>query len=303
MESLEQEFAIHLAEDKIPYFEGWYSKIVTKELSLAVIFGVSITETKKYAFIQTNDTLTGSYYEEFPWNQLSLQEHPFSVSMGDNMLSMQSMSLHLSNGMQCSVDFSAMTPIHRSSYQPTIMGPFAYLKNMECIHAVISLQHDVTGTLRLKDHSYIIDGLGYMEKDRGTSFPLNYTWFQSNHANKKMTAFFFSLAHIPMQKLHFQGCICILMVEGVQYRFATYLGAHIRYVKDKEIYVITQLPYKVYIKMVPNQTYGLLAPKNGNMDTMIYESLNSEAIVHVLKHGKRIHTLAFKKGGYEHFGD
>ena len=116
---------------------------------------------------------------------------------------MNSVTLRLSQ-LQADLLHSSLTPLHTSPYAPTIMGPFSYV-SMECVHSIISLRHTVSGTIRLNNRCFQIHGSGYMEKDRGTSFPSAYAWFQSNNCEDTASCFFFSLAHIPFLTGSFQG--------------------------------------------------------------------------------------------------
>lgn len=69
---------------------------------------------------------------------------------------------------------------------------------MACKHGVISMHHQVNGTLTdasthiltfKQDH-------GYIEKDWGHSFPEKYIWSQANHFPKKQTSLIVSVATI-----------------------------------------------------------------------------------------------------------
>ena len=54
------------------------------------------------------------------------------------------------------------------------MGPFSYLSFMECYHGILSMKHSLEGTLSW--NGQLIDftnGIGYLEKDWGSSFPCN----------------------------------------------------------------------------------------------------------------------------------
>lgn len=292
-----QEFNYH--EEEGAYFEGWYCKTVTKELSLAVIFGISRTENRSYGFIQTNDTIQGSYYEEFAWEELQIQALHSNIRFGNNQLTLTGMVLALRNGLSCDLQFQELVDLKRSWYQPTIMGPFTYAKIMECYHSVISLHHRTSGSILLQNHIYDGSGIGYMEKDRGNSFPSTYLWFQSNHCQHSNSCFFLSVASIPFHGISFTGCICTLMIEGKQKCFATYLGCHVRVLKERNIVIVRQYPYKLLIKLYPNKSHALLAPHQGAMNIRIEESLTSRAEVHVYKQEQQLHRYIFDHGGYE----
>ncbi|MDK2808961.1 MAG: hypothetical protein PWP24_1698, partial [Clostridiales bacterium] len=62
-----------------------------------------------------------------------------------------------------------------------IMGPFRYVPFMECRHQVISLSHQVEGKVCWNQKEYVFSGSrGYIEGDRGSSFPSQYLWTQAS---------------------------------------------------------------------------------------------------------------------------
>lgn len=299
--TLEQEFALHMPAINKPWFEGWYVRVYTKEISFAIIFGLQTSKKKKSAFIQFLDTHTGkSRYVEYPWRDVHIHQHPFQLRIRDNRLSMTSLSLRLPQ-LQADLFHSALTPLKSSAYAPTIMGPFSYVP-MECVHSIISLHHRVSGTLKLSDAVFHVHGTGYMEKDRGTSFPSAYAWFQSNISEADQSCFFFSLAHIPFLKGSFQGCICVLMIRQHQLRFATYLGC--RAIEDKQNHqiILKQYPLELQIRFSGDKGTTLASPKQGDMQGRIQETLRGEACVTLLCRGRSIRSWHFTQGGLERAG-
>lgn len=72
------------------------------------------------------------------------------------------------------VCFEGVTPL---GYD--IMGPFCLVPGMECRHKVVSMRHRVQGELNINGRRYVFDdGAGYLEGDRGCSFPSRYVWTQ-----------------------------------------------------------------------------------------------------------------------------
>ena len=299
--SLEQEFALHLPKGNKPWFEGWYVRVQTKEISFAIIFGLQISNAKKSAFIQFLDTHTKkSRYVEYPWKAVTIQQHPFVLNIRGNRLSMNSVTLRLSQ-LQADLLHSSLTPLHTSPYAPTIMGPFSYV-SMECVHSIISLRHTVSGTIRLNNRCFQIHGSGYMEKDRGTSFPSAYAWFQSNNCEDTASCFFFSLAHIPFLTGSFQGCICVLMVHEKQLCFATYLGCRATEDRKNQQIVLKQYPLELRIRLFGENGHTLASPKQGAMQGRIQETLRGEAFVTLLSKGRHIKSWHFSQGGLERAG-
>ena len=296
-----QEFALHVPKENKPWFEGWYVRVCTREISFAIIFGLQISSQKKSAFIQFLDTHTQtSRYVEFPWKTVCIRQHPFELCLQENRLTLNTVTLRLPY-LQADLRHSALTPLTASRYAPTIMGPFSYVP-MECTHSIISLHHSVEGTLLLKQTRFDICGIGYMEKDRGTSFPSAYAWFQSNCSADTSSCFFFSLAQIPFLKTTFQGCICVLMSGSCQLRFATYLGCRVTWDKKHHELILRQYPLKLRIRFFGDQGQILAAPKDGNMKERISETLQGEAYVTLICRNRHIKSWHFTQGGLERSG-
>ena len=70
-------------------------------------------------------------------------------------------------------------------------------------------------------------GLGYVEKDSGTSFPRSYLWMQCNDF-PSACSIMISIAHIPFCGSSFRGCICAIVYQGREYRLATYKGVKVQ---------------------------------------------------------------------------
>ena len=298
-ETIEQEFALHMPTIHKPWFEGWYIRITSKDVSLAVSIGLRAGTTGNSAFIQTLDTRTQrSRYTSYTMDEVYIDQAPYTIHIKDNTFSMNHLSLRLPY-LQGEISMRNFFPLKGNLYAPTIMGPFAYYKNMQCIHSVISMYHEVQGSLRIDTTAYQIFGRGYMEKDRGTSFPSHYIWFQSNTCREVYSGFFLSIAHIPLSKISFKGCICVLMNQGKQLRFATYLGCRVRKIQDKNIYILTQFPYKLYVKIVPGKGCTLKAPHKGEMNEEVEETLQAKAHVILYRYHQKLQDMIFTHGGYE----
>ena len=295
--TLHKEFALHLPKKDIPYFEGWYTRVHTDSKDFAIIFGISFDDKKKEVFIQYLDTDKSKIFT-FPWESFSYTSHPFQIKIDENLLSLNFIHLQLPN-LEVELYHEQLTLLDTNWFSPTIMGPFSYLP-MECIHSIISLRHSIIGYIKDGNNYLELDGIGYMEKDRGTSFPSEYLWFQSNQ-NNDSSCFFFSYAHIPFAFSSFQGCICVLMLDK-QYRFATYLGCRVTVnQKDKSV-ILHQYPYKLHVSFVYPQGHTLTSPKQGAMSGRVNETLEATAFVTLKKKSLSIGTWKFTYGGFENNG-
>lgn len=296
----DKEFAFHEQEQNTSYFEGWYYRVACNKVSFAIILGLQQNNHEQTAFIQIVDTKRQtSSYITFSMDQVHLAYYPFTLKLGKNIFTKH--YLHIDEeGFFCDLQASGFTPLKTSVYMPTIMGPFAYLHQMECIHSIISMHHTIQGIVKIQNTGYQVQGIGYMEKDRGHSFPSSYIWFQSNTCKERQASFFFSIAAIPIKKLSFIGCIGVLIINGKEFRFATYLGCKSKKMKHN-IYRLKQYPYTLYVKIISKNTYPLKAPYKGDMHIHVQESLDSIALVHVYKYNTRIYDCTFTHGGYEKY--
>ncbi len=281
------------------YFEGWYYKLMTTNGTIiSIIPGISKTVHDPHAFIQIiNNHNHETHYIRFESTSFIVQENPFCVQIGANRFETSRISLNIDDEciLKGVVDFGLLTPIDQSLYSPNIMGPFAYVPQMECVHGIISLRHSLEGSLLLNDEWLDFNGgLGYLEKDYGTSFPSEYIWIQCHHQNHGL---FFSHAKIPMKGFTFDGLISILEVNGKQHRFATYNGAKvIKQIKDDDSLIIHIKKGKSLLKLclTHHLSFPLVAPKKGTMSGTIYESLDGHLHVVFEVHKQVVFEETFK---------
>lgn len=286
-------------------FEGWYFRISDHQCSIAMIVGISNERDNEHAFIQTLDTISRqSQYIRFPLTELHICDQPFSLRYQNNVFTLNGISLHLKSkvNIQMNISFKEMTKLQSTRYAPNIMGPFAYLKQMECIHSIISTTHCAYGTLQIQGQSFQIMGRGYIEKDRGVSFPKHYLWIQSNQCIEKPATFFMAIAHIPLHHIQFQGIIALLEVAGKQYRFGSYYGAIARTLKETQdaSYVgVYQGLWRMYLKLEHGSKYPLIAPKHGAMGPKVMEGLEGKLTLHLYYGKKCVTKLHFSHCGNE----
>jgi len=281
------------------YFEGWYYKQVSQkgEITLSLIPGISLFDRDKHSFIQyilsyideegKRELVTG--YVRFPLEAFTYQKEPFKVQVGKSIFTEKKIFLDLKDQerlFQGTLEIHPFTPIKRSFFAPSIMGPFAYLPKMQCNHGVVSMNHDIMGTIQMNDQSLKFNyGRGYIEKDWGTSFPEEYVWMQCNTFDTPETSLFFSIAHIPFLGRSFQGHIGNLLYKKKQYRFATYNGTKISELqrKGKEIsFIAENKGAKLTVTALPDQEKELIAPREGKMDRVIKEGVTGEVTFELL---------------------
>ena len=230
------------------YFDGYYYKHQKGDDVLSFVVGRSNSEE----FIQVI-TRDSSYNVPF---------------IGENYFSDKGVSLNIKTdeiSLNGDLEYRDLSPIKYD-----IMGPFKYFP-MECRHGIISMRHTLEGRLKLNGKEIdFTNGLGYIEKDSGRSFPSSYVWVQANDFDEPCSIMA-SVADIPFLGFHFKGCICIIQYNGTEYRMATYLGVKvIKCAKDKII--LEQGKYKLEIDIDKNNGQELSAPSKGEMTRTIIET-------------------------------
>ena len=174
------------------------------------------------------------------------------------------------------IKYGEFTPIKYDA-----MGPFKFFPFMECKHKVVSMNHRASGKILINGHEFIFENAdGYIEGDSGRSFPKKYFWSQCNTFkdidNLSVMA---SCARIPYLGLKFTGTICIIHLDGREYRLATYLGARVKaFSKDKLVIKQGRKLLEIHVPSPDKNAWELLAPVHGKMDRIIKESIAS--IVH-----------------------
>lgn len=268
------------------YFEGWYFKHVSPDLEHVYSFipGVSLSEETPHAFIQVIDGIIDrSYYVQYDLNRFLWDTKKLYVKIGDSYFTEDGIHIEIKDG---SVDFKGDVQYRNtvrypsSILSPGIMGWYSYVPHMECNHHIISITHELYGSIEANgDAADFTGGKGYIEKDWGTSFPREWLWVHSNtfaNSNASMT---FSVANIPWLHSFFWGFIAFLYTDGNIYRFATYNRSHITKLcrDDAAIHIsMENASHRIDITVYTKKAAPLMAPANGNMIRKIHESIDSE---------------------------
>lgn len=256
---------------KGPWFEGWYFKCRTKEgKAIALIPAYHMDRQNRSAASLQVITDSGTWWTEYPAQELSASRGRLRIRLGGNTFSQEGMSLHINRPGLClqgKLDHGPILPL-----KSDIMGPFRFVPGMECAHGVISMAHTLQGTLTLNGEPMdFTGGMGYIETDRGRAFPSAYLWSQASFPGGDLML---SVASIPLAGLRFTGCICALILEGKEYRLATYRGVRVdRWTQDGA--VLRQGRYRLELEVLDRHPQPLRAPSDGAMGRTIHESLTS----------------------------
>ena len=290
----------HGRNKRPPFFEGWYYKLIDRreQHRFALIPGVFLHSdpSAQHSFIQVLDGNVGSsQYHRYPYSEFKASVNSFNIRIGNNYMNNRGMTLDIDrNGstVHGTLSFAHTKPWPVSLRSPGIMGWYAWAPFMECYHGVLSLDHEIEGSLTVNGKEIDFSGgRGYIEKDWGRSFPLAHIWMQSNHFEAPGTSLTASVAVIPWIRTSFPGFIVGLLLDGHLYRFATYTGAKITHLEilDQEIrWARKDKQHELNLRATRSQGGLLHAPTVTEMTNRLLESLTSTVDVTLKTLGGKI---------------
>jgi len=246
-------------------FEGWYYKHQSNGKTLALIPG----KADSGAFVQV---VTDNRAYNIPYALNEYRTDGDVLRVGNSEFSKSGVTLDVQHSeltLSGEIKYSDLTPIHND-----IMGPFQFFP-MECRHGIISMNHTLHGSVTLNGEICdFTDGRGYIESDSGRSFPSGYTWVQCN--DFKNCSIVAAVARIPFYGLKFWGCICVVHLNGREYRLATYNGVKIVRC-EQGIIELKRGKYRLIVEIDAKVGHMLPAPRFGKMSHAICESLSCPA--------------------------
>ena len=229
-----------------------------------------------------------------PFDKLKYCEKPLYVKIGDCIFSYKGITLDFQSDdltLKGMLYFKDLTPIRYD-----IMGPFKFVPFMQCRHRVYSMSHTINGEISLNNQSFKFEnGMGYIEGDRGRSFPKKYIWTQCCSQNNSLML---SVAGIPFLGIHFTGIIGVVLLNGKEYRIATYFGARIGQISENTV-TVKQGGFKFTAKLLRKKAQPLAAPTNGNMCRTIHESTSCEAYYQFSYKGNILCEFTTDKASFE----
>jgi tocopherol cyclase len=268
------------------YFEGWYLKQVSGDRTSVYSFipGVSLNKKDPHAFIQIINGISGeTHYITYPLDQFKAERNIFDVTIGDSHFSAKGCEISIkTEEITCtgSLTYGKITPYPSTLLTPDIMGWFSYVPFMECLHDIVSLHHSVDGLISVNGTDIDFGGGdGYIEKDRGRSFPSSWIWAQCNSFTNKNTSLMLSIATIPWLGKSFAGFLGFIHFENETIPFATWNGSKIKSVDrvGKQLSItVENRKYTLELTIVENSSGTLIAPVTGSMDRHIKESVDSK---------------------------
>jgi tocopherol cyclase len=292
------------------YFEGWYFKNVSNDLRHVWSFipGVSITEKDPHAFIQAIDGITGkSEYFRYPLIDFFWEKDCLNIKIGNSVFTETYIDLKIENenfSFSGHLSFSNIVKYPGSIFSPGIMGWYSFVPFMECKHGIVSVNHNLSGSLMVNNDKVDFNGgKGYIEKDWGTSFPEAWLWIQCNNFTNPDTSFTFSVAKIPWLGKFFVGFIAFLYFNNRFFLFSTYGNSAITELNHSGQLISLTLKNKNHILKVnaSKNSFGeLRAPQSGDMSRRIKESIDSDVSISLYdKHENLIYNDTGTRAGLE----
>lgn len=253
-----------------PYFQGYYMKHQNGERTVAFIPGIQVdAEGNRSAFVQVV-TDEGACSIPYAYEDFSAARDGFAVRVGDSLFTDRGCRVKLCGGgfdVHSELRYGPLARIRGD-----IMGPFAHVPHMECVHGVVSLRHGLEGCLWVNGQKTdFTGGTGYIESDAGRSFPQKYAWVQCNRFDGADASVMVSVAHIPYGPLRFTGCIASVWLEGREYRLATYRGVKILRCGGGKI-ELAQRKLRLVVEADKAPAHALAAPVRGAMSRTIHEA-------------------------------
>ncbi len=293
------------------YFEGWYYKLVdaAEEQVFAVIPGIAMAQDgNSHCFIQVLDGKhCQASYHEFPASDFQPSEAGFHLQVGANSFSSSHIQLDLPE-LKGRIEFHSPTPWPKMLGAPGIMGWYSFVPFMQCFHGVVSMHHRLSGQMQVHGGASVDfgGGIGYLEKDWGTSFPRSYIWMHSNHFPKEeKMSLLASVAHIPWLGSYFIGYIVGFQWNDTLYRFATYTGASMKAsLGEQEVHLaFRDSRYRLEIHALQAPGAVLVSPLTGEMKGKVNESMQGTLHIRFYDRDKLLYEGAGRNAGLEVAGE
>lgn len=292
------------------YFEGWYFKHVSKDLRYVYSFipGISLSEDDPHSFIQVINGVTGNTsYLTYPVNEFKWDRNKLHLKVGNSIFTDTFIDLNLENEdikVSGRLEYRNIVKYPKTLSSPGIMGWYSYVPFMECKHGIVSVNHDISGSLTINNETIDLnEGKGYIEKDWGSSFPEAWIWIQSNNFKNTDTSFTFSVAKIPWLGKYFPGFISFIYFDKRFFLFSSYNNSSltgINYDGKTINFTLKNNNSKLKVTAVKNRSGELLAPVSGKMSRRIKESIDSSVTISLFdKQNNLIYNESAQRAGLE----
>lgn len=274
------------------YFEGWYLKQQSETDSLALIPSCHYDGAGRAT--GSLQVITSEWSRQVSFATFRYRREEGQFVLGDSWFSQRGCVLNLRTPELTLSGALQYGPVTRPPQD--VMGPLRFVPFLQCRHSVFSLYHSVTGCVTVNGAQMAFDGaIGYMEGDRGHSFPRRYLWTQCSW---EKNCIMLSVAEVPLLGMTMTGCIGLVRLEGKLYRLATYLGAKVAQVGENGG-EIRQGRLHLKVTALDCRSQPLAAPQRGTMVRTIHESLTCTARYQLWSDGQPLLDWTSDRASFE----
>lgn len=288
---------------KHSYFEGWYIRHQSPDGVLALIPAYHTDSQGKASASLQVITNSKAWLLSASDDSFLAASHSFYVNYDTSVFSQQGINLNIASKELTLKGHLTYSPFTPPEYD--IMGPFRRIPFMECRHGIVSLSHRISGHVILNRQKLDFNGgIGYIEKDWGSSFPSRYVWTQCSWIDRKTGSpccLMISAADIPFAKMKFTGCIGSVFFRGKEYRLATYLGLRLLHLSEGEI-LVSQGEFTLHAKLIKACPLALAAPVKGAMSRTVKESAACQTHCRFFYRNRKIFDILCRRAGFEASG-
>jgi tocopherol cyclase len=298
----------HGKRKKKIFFEGWYFKLVSKDMkhSIAIIPGIfmgSSTE-ESHSFIQflNGDNLDYNYIK-YNSNLFNSTPNNLRITIENSIFSLSGMNINLdepSLSVSGNIKFNNIFKWPDTLLNPGSMGFYNYLTFMQCYSQVCAMNMDLVGTLSINGKTLdFTGGKGYIEKNWGKSFPFSWNWIQCSSFKSVDASLSCSVGHIPFLGSSFRGFLIGVGFNKEFYKFTTMNKSKLiikQNLSDITLNVCNS-NYALEIRTVTNKNMYMLlnGPRDNEMIPLVQETLSGTVFV---KLTDGIGNVIFEDEGY-----
>ena len=212
-------------------------------------------------------------------------------------------NLFCERGLRLAVDAPGLAASGEVRFGPLsppawdVMGPFCAVPFLQCRHRVASMAHPLAGRLVVNGRAFDFDGgRGYIEGDRGRSFPAGYLWTQCLFEGGSLML---AAAQVPLGPAAFRGVIALVRLEGTEWRLASYLGARVTALGGGGV-TVRQGELCLFARRLGGPGRALRAPAAGVMERTVRENLSCPAAYRLTRGGRVLLDLTAENASFEY---
>jgi predicted transport protein len=159
------------------------------------------------------------------------------------------------------------------------MGYSYFVPNLPCYHSVLNASHVVSGEISYDGGQYsLVNEMGYLEKNWGTSFPENYFWLHAIDPENPQISLLFSRAEIKWLGKTFIRHVGHFRIDGMEIDLRELRNiSTITFDQNTEIQTIRieSKSLKLYISINIGKNVILKGPTNGELSRDIIHHIDA----------------------------